>query len=359
MAGRRSLALFSCLVMVLVSLAAAAAPKLPPAPAIVPEEGSENPVAVGRLAVFTIQGVPQADLAKLRVLPFPRTADVSLMKAGGPSPDMPGWLVFGDRPLILFRAETIGQYLLGLQDSSATLWTEYVVEVQGPIPPPVIVVEPAEPFLSSGKQGGPFEPRLKRYEVTASGNWTAQSDAAWVSVLGGDHYAELLINPEANKLPEGEHRAVVSFVCGAASEVREVLLAVGSTPPPPPPPPVDELYVVAILEEQTRTEDLTPQQAFVLTSDKIANLVGRDHFHVRDKDALDQGGDVPESMKFYIARAKEIGVPAFFIVGVKRGETNGLVLYEGDVPADVPSAVKLIEGFMRQVGAAETGEVLP
>lgn len=116
-------------------------------------------------------------------------------------------------------------------------------------------------------------------------------------------------------------------------------LTVGGTPPPPPPPP-GELFVVVIVEEQTKTEDLTPQQAFVLTSQRVADLVGRKNFQVRDPDV-----EGPGAVEFapYVQRAKAIGLPAFFVVA-----EDGTVLYEGPVPKDVDAAVGLIQSFAKE-----------
>jgi len=112
--------------------------------------------------------------------------------------------------------------------------------------------------------------------------------------------------------------------------------------PQPTPSPTKATWGI-IIEERDDRDDLGPQRAMVMESDKVRALFPDGHFQCRDDDVVNENGEVPSDMKPYIDRARKVGLPSLFLL-----DDTGKVLSEGPVPADVPAAVKLIQKYQEK-----------
>ncbi|MEW6252347.1 MAG: hypothetical protein AB1716_17045, partial [Planctomycetota bacterium] len=110
-------------------------------------------------------------------------------------------------------------------------------------PPGALAVTPATNLVSSGVQGGPFDPNQRVYTLTNTGgqalNWTAAKTQGWVTLsaasgalnAGGSTNVTVSINANANSLAVGGYADTVSFTnttTGAGSTTRGVSLTVTS-----------------------------------------------------------------------------------------------------------------------------------
>jgi hypothetical protein len=105
--------------------------------------------------------------------------------------------------------------------------------------------------------------------------------------------------------------------------------------PVPPPTPVGKMWTV-IVEESGQ---LTPAQGKVVASKAAADWIESKGHHkawVIDKDALDENGQQPASLKQYVGRAKSL--PFLFLVS-----ETGTVLHEGPLPETEAALIELLK----------------
>lgn len=115
-------------------------------------------------------------------------------------------------------------------------------------------------------------------------------------------------------------------------------------PPLPPDPPVVEPGPrwVIIVEE---TKDRTPQQAAVLTDSSFRQWIataGHD-YRMIDQDVQNRAGTVPAACVPYLDLAKGKTLPRLFIVDGSSGDSQGKVLFSGDLPSSAAALKTLIQ----------------
>ncbi|MHC4475609.1 MAG: S8 family serine peptidase [Planctomycetota bacterium] len=107
-----------------------------------------------------------------------------------------------------------------------------------------LVVAPSDEFVSSGDQGGPFDPNSMTYTLTNIGdtslNWEVAAPCSWIAIdpnggtlLRGEPNSvdvDIYINEQADTLPRGLHKCEVTFTNTDTGEDqrRDVELCVGA-----------------------------------------------------------------------------------------------------------------------------------
>lgn len=319
--------------------------------AIEPEDGSQNPVQLGQLVTLQVNGLADPSAAQAGIWP-PEQIELWPM-FGDSAPEGIRWQSWGKHPMLLVRAHAPGRYLV--QVKAGTELVDYEVVVEGEPPPePSFRVEPVEHFHSKGKQGGPFEPRVKTYTImalNAPAEWTATTESEWLVVTpasgtlapGESAGVDVMVTSAAEVLPAGNYSVPVQFRSGGKLLERDVLLSVGQPEPDPDPDPIPgELWSVVIEETSQRT----PQQAQLYASPEARALFGSGRFLVKDKDVVDAStGETPDRLEWYIERAEKHGFPTLFVVQGPNESGKMHVHYEGDLPDSISEYVKLVEKY--------------
>ncbi len=114
--------------------------------------------------------------------------------------------------------------------------------------------------------------------------------------------------------------------------------------PRPPEPPVvtpGPRWIVVVEE----TAERTPQQAAVLTNSGFRQWITTAGHDCRmiDKDVLTPTGSVPTDCAPYLDLAKGQTLPRLFIVDGCSGDSQGKVLFAGDLPATADALKTLIQ----------------
>ncbi|MHC4742810.1 MAG: S8 family serine peptidase [Planctomycetota bacterium] len=118
-------------------------------------------------------------------------------------------LVSADLDSVALRGLTVDEYLS-------------LVNLR-PVPPDDLQITPSEDFVSTGNEGGPFDPLSTDYVLYNAGsapfNWSVEPNVPWLDVntstgnlpADTDATVTISINAHANILPQGEHVGPVSF----------------------------------------------------------------------------------------------------------------------------------------------------
>jgi len=320
---------------------------------IVPQEGSENPVMVGQIVVFGIEGLSDPKSAKAIV--FPRTGCIIPVLIGQMGQD--NWSEWGDAPQIFFTGAAPVDYLVGVIEGSAPNfnWAEHIVEVRGEPPPPPseLQVTPEEGFESSGPVGGPFAPRLKRYSLSAGDKqivWKASAGASWVGLLNTEGtlapnesaVVDVLIAPDAESLKAGTHATAVTFanVETGWRTIRNVSLTVDENPNPIP----DELFVLVVYETDdldemlsTQVEILTSKEVRDYLNESCAEENGQPTYRFLDNDA--DVSNMTQDWQTVFDRAKNKEGPWIIIA-------NGPdAFHEGPLPQTIEEMMTLLRQY--------------
>jgi len=311
--------------------------------AIVPVDGQGGPYSVGDLVRYRVEGLGSA-AAGARATIFPRTALLLPVLSGTPDEDTPTWAHWGLDPELLFVAERAGTYTIVILDETGSL-CEYQIVVEGEPVPVDLHVTPEAPLAVAGPSGGPFEPRIQRYEVTSAlpVHYAARVDAEWLIAVSAEGDTpgsiDVLIGPAADGLAEGKYCGALEITDtkSGTTVTREIVLTVGETPPPPPPPPPPvELLQAVVVEE---SNDRTAQQAQVMLSTRVRAAVGN-RFFVFDDDMADKHGQTPPNVACWIERAKGKSLPYLFLSDAKAEPSA--VAWEGPMPESIEKMLSLI-----------------
>jgi hypothetical protein len=157
-----------------------------------------------------------------------------------------------------------------------------------------------------------------------------QKVGLFMSPKPGTYYFALIVVSD-NKIAVAKHTLVVEASQPTPDPQPD------PKPDPLPPTPTGKLWTV-IVEESGQ---LSPVQGRIVTSKSIADWLASKGHHkawVIDKDASNELGQQPASLKEYIARAKSL--PYLFLVS-----ESGTVVYEGSLPESESKLLELLKKF--------------
>jgi len=162
--------------------------------------------------------------------------------------------------------------------------------------------------------------------------------------------------------PPGQYQLmlVVQVEGGGLEQAQKMIAIVGAEPQPQPnpqphpnpqpnPTPGKATYGV-IIEERDDRDDLGPQRAMVMESEKVRSLFAAGRFHCWDDDVAEQTSPPPGDAALYADRARKLQdsfphpanrfEPMYFLM-----DDNLDKVWEGPVPANVPAAVELTKRY--------------